>query len=123
MAAEKLTKGRLAQILFMLCILIIAFTWRSLTHSNNDVLCYVEQDCVIENDSMNVNLKWQMKDNNYRISSATVEEKLVIELINSEAILEVKLDHWLLKIESLPVRIRLSKTDQPLEKARYINFR
>ncbi|PRI42957.1 hypothetical protein BV006_00444 [Haemophilus influenzae] len=28
MEAEKLTKKRLAQILIMLCILIIAFVWR-----------------------------------------------------------------------------------------------
>lgn len=123
MAAEKLTKGRLAQILFMLAILAIAFTWRSVTHSNNDVLCYVEQDCIIENESMNVSLKWQKQDNNYRISSAQTEDKLAIELVNSKAILEVGMDHWLLKIESLPVRIRLSKPDQPLEKASYINFR
>jgi hypothetical protein len=33
MAAEKLTKKRLIQILVMLIILIIAFTYRTLTHS------------------------------------------------------------------------------------------
>lgn len=34
MAAEKLTKGRLVQIIIMLLILVVAFTWRTLTHSD-----------------------------------------------------------------------------------------
>ncbi|WP_434360751.1 hypothetical protein NF212_08765 [Parasalinivibrio latis] len=34
MAAEKLTRARLAQIMFMMAVLLIAFTWRTFTHED-----------------------------------------------------------------------------------------
>ncbi len=36
MPAEKLTRKRLIQILIMLCILIVAFTYKTCTYSKND---------------------------------------------------------------------------------------
>lgn len=46
MAAQKLTKARLIQILVMLSLLIIAFFWRTATHSQqNKVTCNLQQTC------------------------------------------------------------------------------
>jgi len=48
MAAEKLTKHRLAQILITLCLLVIAFFWRTLTYTDTDsVKCVVKPNCSI----------------------------------------------------------------------------
>ncbi|WCE31305.1 hypothetical protein [Vibrio sp. SCSIO 43137] len=47
MAAEKLTKARLVQILVMMALLISAFTWRTITHVKEDVACFVPNPCNI----------------------------------------------------------------------------
>ncbi len=47
MAAQKLTKARLAQILIMLSLLIGAFFWRTFTYETNR-----EVDCSQNNDVM-----------------------------------------------------------------------
>lgn len=123
MAAEKLTKGRLAQILFMMTVLISAFTWRSLTHSNNDVLCYLEQDCTVRTEAIEIALNWQEEVKAFRIMMMPNKDELTVELLNSDAKLYVNDGHWLLRIESLPARIKLSKSDQNQESVVYINFR
>ncbi|WP_260258482.1 hypothetical protein [Vibrio intestinalis] len=46
MAAQKLTKARLIQILVMLSLLIIAFFWRTATYSQqHNVTCNLQQTC------------------------------------------------------------------------------
>lgn len=48
MAAEKLTKQRLIQIVFMLAILSIAFVWRTVTYTEvKTVECKGEQQCSV----------------------------------------------------------------------------
>ncbi len=48
MAAEKLTKHRLAQILITLCLLLIAFFWRTLTYTDTDsIKCVVKPNCSV----------------------------------------------------------------------------
>lgn len=47
MAAEKLTKARLVQILIMMVLLISAFTWRTITHVKEEVACFVPNPCNI----------------------------------------------------------------------------
>ncbi|MDB1123892.1 hypothetical protein [Vibrio algarum] len=123
MAAEKLTKGRLAQILFMMTILISAFTWRSLTHSNNDVLCHLEQDCTVKIEAMEITLYWQEEAKAFRITMMPNEDELTLELLNSDAKLYANEGDWLFRIESLPARIKLSKSDQNQKIVGYINFR
>ena len=55
MAAQKLTKGRLVQIIVMLIILIAAFTWRTVTYDNNEtVSCIVSKPCEFGIDNNNV---------------------------------------------------------------------
>ncbi|MGF1710987.1 hypothetical protein L4C37_10490 [Vibrio kagoshimensis] len=46
MAAQKLTRGRLVQIIIMLSILLAAFTWRTITYKENDTLdCILGEPC------------------------------------------------------------------------------
>lgn len=46
MAAEKLTKARLAQILITLLVLISAFLWRTFSHeSGTHITCGMEKPC------------------------------------------------------------------------------
>ncbi|WEM40806.1 hypothetical protein PTW35_09085 [Photobacterium sp. DA100] len=57
MAAEKLTKGRLIQILFLLAVLITAFVWRTVTYNNNQaeddtaLTCQLSAKLCHQNDS------------------------------------------------------------------------
>ena len=49
MPAQKLTKARLAQIIIMLSILVVAFFWRTLTYeASNEVICNKEKVCKIK---------------------------------------------------------------------------
>ena len=46
MAAEKLTKGRLAQILLMLVVLLTAFFWKTMKFESNQVIhCNLDSQC------------------------------------------------------------------------------
>lgn len=46
MAAEKLTRGRFAQIIIMLTLLITAFIWRTITFSEaNKIDCSLQTNC------------------------------------------------------------------------------
>ncbi|GEA50873.1 hypothetical protein VIN01S_16770 [Vibrio inusitatus NBRC 102082] len=52
MAAEKLTKGRLIQIIVTFTVLIVAFTWRTFEHSDNksvnETSCIAVNSCRFE---------------------------------------------------------------------------
>lgn len=57
MAAQKLTKGRLVQIIVMLVILLAAFTWRTVTYDNNETItCIVSKPCEFGIDNNNVSI-------------------------------------------------------------------
>jgi hypothetical protein len=46
MAAEKLTKYRLGQIIVILCVLVIAFIWRTYTYQNaKHINCIAHNPC------------------------------------------------------------------------------
>ncbi|MDO6705341.1 hypothetical protein [Photobacterium sp. 1_MG-2023] len=45
MAAQKLTKARLIQILFLLAVLITAFTWRTITYDQSEVTDEIAVNC------------------------------------------------------------------------------
>ncbi|CAV18621.1 MULTISPECIES: hypothetical protein [Vibrio] len=87
MAAQKLTKGRLVQIIVMLVILIAAFTWRTVTYDNDETVnCIISKPCQITIDKHNVlisgdNLGYSIETSktgkfiiNYN-ESGTLEEK------------------------------------------------
>lgn len=46
MAAQKLTRGRFVQIIIMLTVLIVAFTWRTIEHqTTKKITCEVNTRC------------------------------------------------------------------------------
>lgn len=51
MPAEKLTKNKLIQIIIMLVILLSAFTWRTITHINEEKNI-VEKESTAENQTI-----------------------------------------------------------------------
>jgi hypothetical protein len=58
MAAEKLTKQRLIQILTMLALLIAAFVWRTIDHYQQQNQCLEGADCEVTFSDSAVKLVW-----------------------------------------------------------------
>ncbi len=49
MPAQKLTRGRFAQIIITLTLLIIAFTWRTMTHTSEEMVqCELKPNCTFD---------------------------------------------------------------------------
>jgi len=125
MAAEKLTKRRLAQILLMMVILVIVFSWRSVTYSNKNVLCDHEQDCTIQVEDVTVTFKWRKASETYSILTVPIEQNLAFELINSNVEKNISIHNKLVpRIERFPVRIKISQFDKGrIETIKYVTFR
>lgn len=76
MAAQKLTKGRLAQIIIMLCILIIAFTWRTATYNKEqNVTCNPKVACSIRMNNSDI-----VVTNNATDTTLNLPENLIINV-------------------------------------------
>ncbi|WP_299693244.1 hypothetical protein [uncultured Vibrio sp.] len=57
MAAQKLTKGRLVQIIIMLVILIAVFTWRTVTYNSDKTIdCIMSKPCQLNIDEHNISV-------------------------------------------------------------------
>lgn len=97
MAAQKLTKGRLVQIIVMLVILIAAFTWRTVTYDNNETVnCIVSKPCEFGIDNHNV----LISADNLGYSIETSKTGKFIISYNESGILEEKApSNWLLQTD------------------------
>jgi hypothetical protein len=122
MAAEKLTKGRLAQILFMMAVLIIAFVWRSVTHSNNEIICTQYEDCTVDINDQKLTFIWQNELAMYHVNIVPSKDELSIQSMNSNATLSYNEVQTTLNIDSLPVRIKVTNKSKPEQTALYINI-
>ncbi|MEH0740970.1 hypothetical protein H4F05_05530 [Vibrio cholerae] len=94
MAAQKLTRGRFAQIIIMLTLLLTAFFWRTITHTDAiEVVCELKPACtfVVEND---------------RFTAKFEANEIIITKPNTK---------WLLKSLESPQTITESDTDWRLE--------
>ncbi|GAB7220109.1 hypothetical protein [Vibrio comitans] len=71
MAAEKLTKGRLIQIIVTFAVLIAAFTWRTIEHSDNKLMnetsCIAGDSCRFEFDSSDYKLELDSDQAAFRV--------------------------------------------------------
>ncbi|MPW36497.1 hypothetical protein [Vibrio sp. B1Z05] len=84
MAAEKLTKGRLIQIIVTFSVLIIAFTWRTFTHDQsnaiNKVECNTQEICQISLNKKEYQLDLDVKNSRFRlITNGNDENKGFVE--------------------------------------------
>lgn len=98
MAAEKLTKARLVQILIIFSVLATAFTWRTIQHQpqkNTDIVCQVAQSCTIKVDDIELSITFERKDDDsLTITTQAIDSnnktKLDALTLSSSAILESK---------------------------------
>lgn len=95
MAAQKLTKGRLVQIIGMLVILIAAFTWRTVTYDNNEtVSCIISKPCEFGIDNHNVLISGD--SSGYSIETSKTG-KFIISYDENGILEENKASGWALK--------------------------
>ncbi|CAM4154475.1 hypothetical protein [Vibrio neonatus] len=73
MAAEKLTKGRLIQIIVTFSVLIIAFSWRTFTHDQSNVIkkmeCNIEESCRITLNNKEYQLDLDVKNSQFKLTT------------------------------------------------------
>lgn len=90
MAAEKLTKARLVQILIIMAILVTAFSWRTIQHSKQEsfkVNCQIGQTCLIKTKqgSFNILFDSQITQQQLVITMSPTQNKQPELWISSEA--------------------------------------
>ena len=78
MAAEKLTKGRLIQIIVTFAVLIAAFTWRTIEHSDNNSMgetsCIAVDSCRFEFNSSDYLLELDAEKTAFRVTRMSKSE-------------------------------------------------
>lgn len=99
MAAEKLTRGRFAQIIIMLTLLITAFIWRTMAYKEQgNVECELKPSCTfnVKNSSINAVLEgsklvvekptgnWQLTSANSQLKVESKEKSWEVELSSKE---------------------------------------
>ena len=98
MAAEKLTKARLVQILIIFSVLATAFTWRTFQHEpqkNTGSICQIDQSCIIKVDDIELSITFEREtDNSLMILVQPTDSKNKTKLqdltLSSTAILDSK---------------------------------
>jgi len=97
MAAEKLTKHRLAQILITLTLLVIAFFWRTITYTEvSTVTCKPQPNCsVFVNEQEIIVIKDDKNPNQYIIGARIPELE-----IHTNGTLIQHSDHWIIQPNS-----------------------
>lgn len=95
MAAQKLTKGRLVQIVFMMVILLAAFTWRTVTYEQeSNWQCDATLPCEIEIDD------WNIKISNHSdgfLIETSKSEDLDISVEQPTQISQISKSRWLVQ--------------------------
>lgn len=95
MAAQKLTKGRLVQIIIMLVILIAVFTWRTVTYVNDKTIdCIVSKPCQFGIEQHNVLISGYSKGYSIKTSETG---KFIINYDGSGTLEPNGVSHWLLQ--------------------------
>ncbi|MDA9556106.1 hypothetical protein N9R79_01200 [Vibrio sp.] len=114
MAAQPLTKGRLAQIIIMMIVLIVAFIWRTFEHTEErhieqQYTCALKPNCVLKIDNSTLSIK-QMSEEEFSISVKSNENWIFIQSDTEQVKLESN-KAW--QVTSKDVKhINLENTDQ-----------
>lgn len=66
MAAEKLNKQRVIQILIMLTLLLSAFFWRTIEHMQQQKICTPDEGCQLNFTNSSLDIEWDVKRQAYR---------------------------------------------------------
>ncbi|GAD79571.1 hypothetical protein [Vibrio ezurae] len=90
MAVEKLTKGRLIQIIVTFSVLIIAFTWRTFNHDSSlklsDLTCGIQNVCWISLNNNEYQLGLDVKLKKFRV--------LAVENRENDTVIEFNGEHY-----------------------------
>lgn len=82
MAAEKLTKGRLIQILFLLAVLITAFVWRTVTYKNEQAENNTATTCQLSAEKCLSNKSGKLLNISLMPYPAKANQELTIQIDN-----------------------------------------
>lgn len=106
MAAQKLTKGRLVQIIVMMLLLITAFTYRTITHNEANVMtCSPNDVCEVNIAEKTVTFDYQESS---RVLKFTKPEDLTIEIKNIEGVLNKTVNDASISELNLPIELIVS---------------
>ncbi|WP_434762835.1 hypothetical protein [Vibrio fortis] len=110
MAAQKLTKGRLVQIIVMLSILVAAFTWRTVTYENNETVdCILSAPCEITIDKYNVSVS---SDNHGYLIETSESNKIAISHDGKGTLIVKNPSSWLLTTDEPTSQITVTTPQQ-----------
>ncbi|MGF1684840.1 hypothetical protein [Photobacterium minamisatsumaniensis] len=84
MAAEKLTKGRLIQILFLMAVLITAFVWRTVTYDNSISETTTAITCTLSADGCLDSEGKKVMDIALTPYPAKAESELILQINNTD---------------------------------------
>jgi hypothetical protein len=106
MAAERLTKARLAQIITIMMVLVVAFTYRTFTYNkSNTVICQPNTQCIVEIEGKTITFMYQEST---KLLKFTKSEDLTIEPKNTEGILKSLAKESSLENLSLPIYLKIT---------------
>lgn len=123
MAAEKLTKARLAQILIMMAILIGAFTWRSVTHSKIEYFCEIDSPCNFDFSDLSIEILPNIKDQALVLSTKPYDKNLQLSSLDKQVQIKVQGDKWMLSVKQIPTVIRIETTTNKKEVSALIRLK
>ncbi|MDK9735801.1 hypothetical protein KI655_00685 [Vibrio sp. D404a] len=110
MAAQKLTKDRLVQIIVMLSILLAAFTWRTVTYTDNETVdCILSNPCEITIDKYNVMVS---SDNLGYLIETSESNKIAIGYEGNGTLVAKSASSWLLTTDEQTSQITVTSTQQ-----------
>lgn len=119
MAAQKLTRGRFAQIIIMLTLLIAAFIWRTIEHESPiNAVCKRANDCVFYVNET----RFDVHISSSQITLKTDSSNWTISSVNSSEKITKNANSWQVNIPSSQSEIALlvSSTDKDIIKTVYI---
>lgn len=110
MPAQKLTKGRLVQIIIMMMVLIAAFTYRTIIHKESShLVCQFLQPCEVKYQDKNVQFLYQNSTNTLMV---TKPEDLTIKSLKSDGSELIVTSPMRLSRDELPVTFVISNGDE-----------
>ena len=103
MAAEKLTKGRFIQILFLLAVLITAFVWRTVTYTNNQDENNTATTCQLSAEKCTINESDKVLNLSLTPFPAEANQELKIQLDNRNVKPEATVEGVSMYMGTIPV--------------------
>lgn len=108
MAAQKLTKARLVQIIIMMSVLIAAFSYRTITHDvTNTVDCSVNEQCKLKVGEENITFLYHSST---KVLNVTKSELLTFKVQNMDDVLMKSVKQSTIEGVEPPVNITVTSS-------------